>query len=85
MLCRQSVKTPIRILIRGNIRSRLLNVLREEYGKKVKLIEDTEDEKVDVFTTDWYRKTKAALTPGFSMKVYRQNSKITRRNLGRNS
>ncbi len=78
------VKTPhIRIQIRGAIPSRLLSVLKDEYGKKVKLFEDAEDEKVDIFTTDWYRKTKAELTPGFSMKVYRQNWKMTQTELGK--
>ena len=78
------VKTPhIRIQIRGAIPLRLLSVLKDEYGKKVKLFEDAEDEKVDVFTTDWYRKTKAELTPGFSMKVYRQNWKMTQTELGK--
>ena len=78
------VKTPhIRIQIKGSIPSRLLSVLRDEYGKKVKLIEDIEDEKVDVFTTDWYRKTNAELTPGFSLKVYRQNWKMTQTELGK--
>jgi DNA-binding XRE family transcriptional regulator len=78
------VKTPhIRIQIRGAIPSRLLSVLKDEYGKKVKLFEDAEDEKVDIFATDWYRKTKAELTPGFSMKVYRQNWKMTQTELGK--
>ena len=78
------VKTPhIRIQIRGSIPSRLIDVLKDEYGKRVKLFEDAEDEKVDIFATDWYRKTKAELTPGFSMKVYRQNWKMTQTELGK--
>jgi DNA-binding XRE family transcriptional regulator len=78
------VKTPhIRIQIKGTIPSRLLNLLRDEYGKKVKLIADPENEKVDIFTTEWYRKTKAEMTPGFSLKVYRQNWKMTQTELGK--
>ena len=51
--------------------------------EKGEFIEDPDDEKVDIFTTDWYRKTKAELTPGFSLKVYRQNWKMTQTELGK--
>ncbi len=53
------VKTPhIRIRIEGKIPSRLMTVLKKEYGKGVKLVDDaeTDDELVDVFQTDWYRR-----------------------------
>jgi DNA-binding XRE family transcriptional regulator len=80
------VKTPhIRIRIEGRIPSRLITVLKEEYGKGVRLVNDTEadDELVDVFQTDWYRRTKARLTPGKNLRIYRQNSKMTQVQLGK--
>ncbi len=80
------VKTPhIRIRIEGRIPSRLMTVLKQEYGKGVRLVDatGTDDELVDVFQTDWYRRTKARLTPGKNLRIYRQNSKFTQAQLGK--
>ena len=80
------VKTPhIRIRIEGKIPSRLITALKKEYGKGVRLVDDTEtdDELVDVFQTDWYKRTKARLTPGKNLRIYRQNSKMTQAQLGK--
>ena len=50
------VKTPrIKIEIKGRISKKLLDVLKEEYGSEVQLVPDEEDEKLDVFETDWYK------------------------------
>lgn len=77
------VKTPrIRIEIKGKISKRLLDVLKEEYGSDVQITPDEEDEKLDVFETDWYRTTKEKLTPGKNMRIYRQNRGITQKELG---
>jgi DNA-binding XRE family transcriptional regulator len=80
------VKTPhIKIRIEGKIPSRLITVLKKEYGKGVRLVDnpETDDELVDVFQTDWYRRTKARLTPGKSLRIYRQNAKMTQPQLGK--
>jgi DNA-binding XRE family transcriptional regulator len=80
------VKTPhIRIHIQGKIPARLMNVLKKEYGKGVKLVDEPsdDDELVNVFQTDWYRRTKARLTPGKSLRIYRQNAKMTQDELGK--
>ncbi len=80
------VKTPhIKIRIEGRIPSRLMTVLKEEYGKGVRLVDasDSDDELVDVFQTEWYRRTKARLTPGKSLRIYRQNSRMTQSQLGK--
>ncbi len=80
------VKTPhIRIHIQGRIPARLMTALKKEYGSGVKLVEEAEDadELVDVFKTDWYRRTKASLTPGKSLRIYRQNAKMTQAELGK--
>ena len=77
------VKTPrIRIEIKGKISKRLLDVLKEEYGSDVQITPDEEDEKLDVFETDWYKTTKEKLTPGKNMRIYRQNRGITQKELG---
>jgi len=77
------VKTPrIRIEIKGKISKRLLDVLKEEYGSDVQIIPDEEDEKLDVFETDWYKNVKEKLTPGKNMRIYRQNRGMTQKELG---
>ena len=80
------VKTPhIKIHIEGRIPPSLITVLKKEYGKGVRLVDDadTDEELVDVFQTDWYRRTKARLTPGKNLRIYRQNSKRTQAQLGK--
>ena len=77
------VKTPlIEIIINGAIPNKIINVLKEEYGKKVKIIKENDDEYVDVFQTEWYKKIKAETTLGDNMKIYRENHGLTQEKLG---
>jgi DNA-binding XRE family transcriptional regulator len=77
------VKTPhIKIEIKGKISKRLLDVLKEEYGSEVQLVPDEEDEKLDIFETDWYKDIKKNLTPGKNMRIYRLNRGMTQKDLG---
>jgi len=77
------VKTPrIRIEIKGKISKKLLTVLKEEYGSDVKLFPDEEDEKIDIFETDWYKDVKENLTPGKNIRMYRQNRRMTQKEIG---
>jgi hypothetical protein len=63
------VKTPrTSIRIKGQISSRLMEVLMSEYGRDVQLTRDRDDELVDVFETDWYKNTKKKMTPGTYMR-----------------
>jgi DNA-binding XRE family transcriptional regulator len=80
------VKTPhIRIRIQGRIPDRLINALKKEYGKGLKLVDEAKDDEelINIFNTDWYRRTKARLTPGKSLRIYRQNAKLTQDELGK--
>ena len=77
------VRTPrIKIEIKGTISKKLLDVLREEYGSAVHLIPDEEDEKMDVFGTEWYKGIQKKLTPGKNLRIYRQNRGLTQQELG---
>ena len=77
------VKTPhIEINIKGEIPQKLVKILKQEYGKKLRLINDEDDEYVNIIETDWYKKIKAEKTPGDSMKIYRKIHKITQEKLG---
>jgi len=77
------VKTPhTKINIVGEIHPKVLSVLKEVYGKKVKVIEENDDELIDIFQSDWYRKTEQRMTPGKNLKIYRENKKLTQEELG---
>lgn len=78
------VKTPLtKIRMQGRISKRLLDVLVQEYGEDVQITYDSDDEKVDVFQTEWYKRIKKKLTPGTYMKVFRQNKGMTQAQLGK--
>ncbi len=77
------VKTPhIDITIRGNIPEKLLLALKKEYGRKVRIVDDSENTLLRAVDTDWYKKTKASIQPGDNMKLYRDLHKMTQAELG---
>jgi len=77
------VKTPhIRIEIKGRIPRRILEALKEEYGSKVRIEPETDEELVDVFDTDWYRRIKEKMSPGKNLRIYRQNAGMTLQKVG---
>jgi DNA-binding XRE family transcriptional regulator len=78
------VKTPhIDINIKGNIPENLLKVLKEDYGKKLKIIENPDDELVDIFETDWYKDISKERKPGDALRTYRENANMTQEELGK--
>jgi DNA-binding XRE family transcriptional regulator len=78
------VKTPhISVQIQGRIPPKLIDVLRDEFGKRVHFIKEADDQLVDVFKTDWYKRVKASLTPGKRLRIYRQNLRMTQTALGK--
>jgi len=77
------VKTPhIKIDIVGEIPPKVLSVLKEVYGKKMKLVKENDDELIDVFETDWYKEIDSKMFPGKNMKIYREIHKMTQEELG---
>ena len=78
------VKTPhIKIDIEGEIPPKVLSVLKEVYGKKMKLVKDSDDELIDVFETDWFKEIDNKMFPGKNMKIYREIHKMTQEELGK--
>src|SRR4030043_1648014 len=78
------VKTPlINLRARGQISPRFLDALVREYGPAVRITPDRDDEKVDIFQTEWYKAIKHNLTPGKYMRVFRENKGITQADLGK--
>ena len=77
-------KTPrIDVRITGEISKKLLKTLEDEYGDDLVIITDPDEEFVDAKETDWYREAKAKLTPGESLRIYRQNAGLTQEALGK--
>jgi len=74
------VKTPrTDIRIQGEIPVRILDALRSEYGRDLKIYEDDE-EFVEIKETEWYR--NLSVSPGEVMRVYRENHNLTQAQLG---
>ena len=78
------VKTPrIEISVRGAaIPPKLMDVLKEEYGPELSLVEDDGDNLVDAFETQWYKGVKEKMTPGTYLRIYRENKGLTQLQLG---
>ena len=77
------VKTPrIEVSIRGELSPKLIAVLEEEFGKELLLTEESDEETVDIFATDWYREIQSKTTPGDTLKIYRENHGLTQAQLG---
>ncbi len=77
------VKTPhIEITIKGEIPQKIITLLRKEYGKRVRLTKDENDEFINIIETEWYKKMKAEKTPADNMKIYRRIHKMTQERLG---
>jgi DNA-binding XRE family transcriptional regulator len=77
------VKTPhINVRIQGRLPSRLLRCLRAEYGSKLRIEDEKDDELVDFFETDFYKDIKKEMTPGTYLRIYRQNHNMTQDELG---
>jgi|WetSurMetagenome_2_1015567.scaffolds.fasta_scaffold20496_4 DNA-binding XRE family transcriptional regulator len=78
------VKMPhIEINIKGAvIPSKLMNVLKKEYGQEFKLIADDGDELVNIFDSPWYKSVKKKMTPGKYLRIYRENKGLTQLQMG---
>jgi len=68
--------------IRGDIPAKVVRYLKDEFGQDVEVPQDDE-ETVNIFDTEWYKEIGTATTPGETMKIYRENAKLTQEELGR--
>jgi DNA-binding XRE family transcriptional regulator len=67
--------------IKGDIPNQVLCYLQQELGPNVNIVED-DDELVNIFETDWYKRVSATITPGDAVKVYRENFGLSPMMLG---
>ena len=76
-----AVKTPhTEIRIKGDIPQKILNMLRAEYGSNLHITYDEQPE--NIFETDWYASVASGMTPGATIRIYRENAKMTQTVLG---
>ena len=68
--------------IKGEIPKKVINYFAHEYGSKFEIIEG-DDELIDIFDTNWFKKINEATTPGESLRIYRENMGLTQEQLGR--
>lgn len=69
--------------IKGEIPNHIIDYFRHEYGSAFQIVEDAEQELVDVFETDWFKKLNRKASAGESIRIYRQNFGITQTDLGK--
>lgn len=75
------VKTPrIKIDMTGDVPLKVINLLKEVYGKKVSITDN--DEYTAVKDSDWYKKMKKNITPGETVAFYRKMHGMTQKELG---
>ena len=72
----------IKIDIEGDIPHELIMCLKKYYGKKVKILQDNDEEFVNIFQSDWFRKISEKTSAGDAMKFYRELHGITQEELG---
>ena len=75
------------ITVEGHVSTTFLNkitkLVKEEYGNDILVNYDENEELIDVFNSDWYKKTKSKMTPGDYIKIYRENIDLTQAELGK--
>ena len=77
------VKTPrIDLRIKGQLSLHLRALLLAEYGSNLFIDEEKDDLDVDLFKTDFYKKSKKEMTPGTYLRMYRENHTLTQAELG---
>ena len=68
--------------VKGEIPKKLLQYLQDNFGSDVKIV-DEDEEMVNIFSSDWFKKTTDSLTSGEVVKIYRENLKLTQEQLGK--
>ena len=68
--------------VKGDMPHGVLEYLEREFGQNVEVVENDE-EILNIFDTDWYKDVSEAITPGDTLKIYRENFGLTQADLGR--
>ncbi len=68
--------------VKGEIPSKVIKYLHQIYGQNIELV-DEEEQRVKIVETDWYREIKSTITPGDTVRIYREHLGLTQAELGR--
>jgi DNA-binding XRE family transcriptional regulator len=74
------VKKPL-IKLEGDITPNLINFLKTEFGN-IEVVDDKNEELVDVTESEWYRNIKQTISPGETLRFYREMRGLTQAELG---
>jgi predicted transcriptional regulator len=66
--------------IKGDIPQDVIKDLKKKYTVEVEY--DNDDELVEITETDWWKEIRSQMTPGDTMKNYRENLGISQAKLG---
>ena len=67
--------------VRGEIPAEVVRFLERKYGEDLSVMED--ESYADITQTAWYKKQRSRMTPGRTLKVYRERDRLTQEELGR--
>ena len=68
---------------KGEIPKNVVEYFQQEYGSSFEIIEEKENDLIDIFETDWFKRVNKSATPGESIRIYRQNRGLTQEELGK--
>ncbi len=68
--------------VKGEIPKKLLQYLQDNFGNDVEIV-DEDEEMVNIFSSNWFKKTTDSLTSGEVVKIYRENLNLTQGQLGK--
>lgn len=75
-------RTELRVVVRGKRKTERIIALLRDYGLEAEIVKDDDDELVNVFGTEWYKKTSAEMTPGDTLRIRRENAGLSQAELG---
>jgi DNA-binding XRE family transcriptional regulator len=75
-------KPPIKL--EGEITPNLIDFLKNEFGPNeiVEVVDQKDEELIDVTGSEWYRNIKKSISPGDTLRFYREMRGLTQAELG---
>ncbi|MCL2459098.1 MAG: helix-turn-helix domain-containing protein [Desulfobulbus sp.] len=75
-------RTELRVVVRGKRKTERVIALLRDHGLEAEIVENDDDELVNIFETEWYKKTRAEMTPGDVLRIRRENAGLSQAALG---
>lgn len=68
--------------IKGEIPLDIIEYLKDKFPEDIQIIDDDEEDKINIFNSEWFAEIEASTTPGEVVKIYRENNNLTQKQLG---